>query len=51
MKMAADALLELRDRQRYGTYKLLIVTDGEATDGHLVEQYLPEIQAAGLLST
>lgn len=49
MKMAADALLELREKQRYGTYKLLIVSDGEATDPHLVEQYLPEIQSRGLL--
>ena len=49
MKTAADALLALRQQQRYGNYKLLIVTDGEANDGQLVEQYLPEIQARGLL--
>ncbi len=49
MKTASDALLALRDAQRYGTYKLLIVSDGEATDRQLVERYLPEIQARGLL--
>ncbi|PQO40421.1 VWA domain-containing protein [Bremerella cremea] len=49
MKKAADELLKLRERQRYGTYKLLIVSDGEAGDSYLVDQYLPEIQARGLL--
>ena len=28
--LGADALLEIRDRERYGTYRLLIVTDGTA---------------------
>ena len=49
MKTAADALLGLRDQSRYGTYKLLIVSDGEANDRRLVERYLPEAQARGLL--
>lgn len=49
MKQGADALLELRDTQRYGDYKLLVVSDGEATDGQLVERYLPEVQSRGLL--
>ncbi|MEO0530404.1 MAG: vWA domain-containing protein [Planctomycetota bacterium] len=49
MKTAADALLGLRDQQRYGSYKLLIVSDGEANDRRLVERYLPEAQARGLL--
>jgi hypothetical protein len=48
MKVAADALLELRSRQRYGNYKLLIVTDGEAGDAELVERYLPDIQSRGI---
>ena len=38
MKIAADALLEARSEQHYGTYKLLIVTDGEAGDKDLVER-------------
>ncbi len=49
MKKAADQLLKLRAKQRYGTYKLLIVSDGDAGDSFLVDQYLPEIQARGLL--
>ncbi|MCC9608866.1 VWA domain-containing protein [Blastopirellula sp. JC732] len=49
MKSAADALLQLRESQRYGDYKLLIVSDGEASDANLVERFLPEIQARGLL--
>jgi len=49
MKSAADALLEQRDARRYGDYKLLIVSDGEATDAMRVERNLPEIQARGLL--
>lgn len=43
LKSAADALLELRARQQYGDYRLLIVTDGEAQDSDLVELYLPQI--------
>lgn len=49
MKTAADALLKVREGQRYGDYKLLVVSDGEATDGDLVERYLPQIQSRGLL--
>lgn len=49
MKVAADALLAARAEQHYGTYKLLIVTDGEAGDKDLVEQYLPDIVSRGLL--
>lgn len=49
MKMATDALLKAREANRYGDYKLLVVSDGEATDGNLVERFLPEIQARGVL--
>ncbi len=48
LKLATDSLLALRDKQRYGTYKLLIVSDGEATDQALVQRYLPEVQARGV---
>jgi len=48
MKAAADALLELRQKQVYGDYRLLIVTDGEAQDSDLVDRYLPEIRQRGL---
>ena len=37
MKTAADELLKLRQRQKYGSYRLLIVTDGEANDQPLGE--------------
>ena len=48
MRTAADALIEQRNRNVYGTYRLLVVTDGEANDPELVEQYLPQILARGL---
>jgi len=32
MKQGADELLKLRQKQKYGIYKLIIVTDGESTD-------------------
>lgn len=47
MKIAADALLELRQKQIYGDYRLLVITDGEATDPNLLEAYLPDILSRG----
>lgn len=50
MKFGADALLAERAKQfGYGTYRLLIVTDGEATDGDLMERYAPEIVSRGIV--
>jgi hypothetical protein len=49
LKYGADALLVAREAQHgYGTYKLLVVTDGEATDEHLVEEYTPDLLARGI---
>lgn len=49
IKMAADRLLEERKlRFGYGTYKLLIVTDGEAQDQHLVDEYTPDVISRGI---
>lgn len=49
IKQGADRLLEERARQfGYGTYRLLIVTDGEAQDQDLVERYTPEVLARGI---
>lgn len=49
MKIAADRLLEERQKQfGYGTYRLLVVTDGEAGDRPRVEKFTPEIMARGI---
>lgn len=48
MRNAADELLAYRKQHMYGLYKLLIITDGEATDPELVSTYLPMIVARGL---
>jgi len=48
LKIGADELLATRGKQHYGTYRLLVVTDGEANDPKLVDRYLPEILARGL---
>jgi hypothetical protein len=48
MKAGADGLLALREKEHYGNYRLLIVTDGEANDSNLVEAYLPDILTRGV---
>lgn len=49
LKKAADRLLEEREKQfGAGTYRLLVVTDGEANDPTLVDRYTPEIVARGI---
>jgi hypothetical protein len=49
LKMGADRLLEERAKQfGYGTFRLLVVTDGEAQDQDLVERFTPEIIARGI---
>lgn len=50
IKIGADRLLEARAQQYgYGTYRLLIVTDGDANDPELVDRYTPEVLARGIL--
>jgi hypothetical protein len=50
MKVGADVLLAERAKQfGYGTYRLLIVTDGEAGDADLVDKYAPEIVGRGII--
>ena len=49
LKKGADRLLQAREEHHgYGTYRLLVVTDGEAQDADLVERYTPEITRRGL---
>ena len=49
LKKAADRLLEERAKQfGYGSFRLLAVTDGEASDQPLVERFTPEIIARGI---
>ncbi len=49
MKYGADELLKAREQQYgYGSYRMLIVTDGEAKDTNLVEMYTPEIISRGI---
>ncbi len=48
MKVGTDALLELREKEHYGDYRLLIVTDGEAGDKRYVNSYLPDILSRGI---
>ena len=49
MKRGADALLKARRKQfGYGTYRLLVVTDGEASDRGKVEAFTPDIISRGI---
>jgi uncharacterized protein YegL len=48
-KIAGDSLLNTRERNRgYGTYKLLIVTDGESSDNGLME-YVGDLNRRGVV--
>lgn len=51
IKIGADALLKKRDKSfGYGTYRLLVVTDGEANndDVPLVKKYTPDVMSRGI---
>lgn len=49
MKIATDRLLKARsDNLGYGTYRLLVVTDGRAGDGNLVQAFAPQIRSRNI---
>ena len=49
LKKGADRLVAQREAQRgYGTFRLLVVTDGEASDPELIDAYLPDLLARGI---
>ncbi len=51
MKLAADTLMNARKEQYgYGSYRLLVITDGEASDKSLVETYTPQIISRGIIT-
>ncbi len=48
MKVGADELLKFRATDRYATFRLLVVTDGEANDPAILASYLPDILSRGI---
>ena len=49
LKVGADAMLDRRRSQSgFGTFRLLVVTDGEASDPKLLERHLPDVMKRGL---
>ena len=49
MKAGCDKLLSIRAKEHYGTYKLLVVTDGEADNKSLVDTYVDDINSRGIM--
>ena len=49
MKDATDELLKLREKDPYGDYRLLVVTDGEASDQDVLDAVLPDIMSRNLI--
>ncbi|MBM3967042.1 MAG: VWA domain-containing protein [Planctomycetes bacterium] len=49
MRTATEQLLAARAKYIYGTYRLVVVTDGEASDRLLLEDYLPDILSRGII--
>ena len=49
MRTGTEQLLAARSKHVYGTYRLVVVTDGEASDRLLLEDYLPDILSRGII--
>lgn len=50
IRKGADRLLQKRAEQHgYGTYRLLIVTDGQASDGQKVNRFTPDALSRGIV--
>lgn len=48
MRQGADELLQLRAKQPYETFRLLVVTDGEASDAPLLASLMPDLLSRGV---
>lgn len=49
IEIGMNKLIALREKQKYGTYRLLVVTDGEATDESYMRRVLPDALSRGIL--
>lgn len=50
IKIGADRLLQERAKQYgYGSYRLIVVTDGEASDMNVMNRNVPEVMSRGIL--
>jgi hypothetical protein len=48
IKIGVDKLLEVRQKEKYGNYQALVITDGEANDESLLDKYIPDIMTRGI---